>query len=413
MIELDDRTTNLPASDSAVRRRVCVVGSGTRFLSGISYYTHRLTEAFAGSHRASSILMRQLLPTRLYPGRARVNQPLTSLKHGEEVAVFDGVDWYWLPSMLKAISWLRRERPQIMILQWWTGTVLHSYLALALIARLLGTKIIIEFHEVLDTGEARLPLARWYVGLVAPLVVRLASGFVIHSEFDRPHLEKRYRLGSRPVALIPHGPYDHHQAPTDAPDQVTRSAPADCCNLLFFGVIRPYKGLEDLIRAFDNIPADEIEGYWLTIVGETWEGWTLPAELVAQSHYKERITFVNRYVPDEEVTAFFAGADAVVLPYLRSSASGPLHIAMSQGLPVVVTEVGGLVEAVGDYEGATLVPPSNPKAIGTALKKVAGMRGERFVDAHTWAATVARFDELFNTLDQTDQALTNKAKAKA
>ena len=92
------------------------------------------------------------------------------------------------------------------------------------------------------------------------------------------------------------------------------------------------------------------------MVGETWEGWTLPAELIAASPAADRITLVNRYVTDAEVDRFFAEADVVVLPYRRSSASGPLHIAMSHGLPVVVTAVGGLVEAAEHYSGTVFVP---------------------------------------------------------
>ena len=62
--------------------------------------------------------------------------------------------------------------------------------------------------------------------------------------------------------------------------------------------------------------------YRLTIVGETWEGWTMPAELIAASPVADRIAFVNRYVADAEVDRYFAEADMVVLPYRRSSASG-------------------------------------------------------------------------------------------
>jgi glycosyltransferase involved in cell wall biosynthesis len=69
------------------------------------------------------------------------------------------------------------------------------------------------------------------------------------------------------------------------------------------------------------------------VVGETWEGWTLPGEQIARSPRRDRITFVNRYVSDEELDGYLRGADAVVLPYLRSSLSGPLHVAMGYGLP--------------------------------------------------------------------------------
>ncbi len=376
--------------------RICVVGSGMRFLSGISYYTLRLTNALARTHDVSVILMRQLLPTRLYPGKDRVGAPLTRQQYDPHVRLFNGVDWHWLPSIFPALLLLVHQRPQVLIFQWWTGTVLHTYLLLALVARLLGTKVVIEFHEVFDTGEARLLAARLYVHRVMPLLVRLAHGYVIHSEYDRPALEQHYHLGDRPTAVIPHGPYDQYQ--TEHAAEVYREAPPDCCNLLFFGVIRPYKGLEDLITAFHAIPADQIDRYWLTVVGEPWENWTRPLELIASSPYRDRITLVDRYVPDEEVAAYFAGADAVVLPYHRSSSSGPLHVAMSHGLPLIVTKVGGLVEASEGYAGAILVPPQDADSLREALEQVARMRGQHFTDPHSWDYTVEKYERLFEII---------------
>jgi glycosyltransferase involved in cell wall biosynthesis len=352
--------------------------------------------ALAQSHKVSAILMRQLLPTRFYPGRERVGANLTRLEYDPAVRVFDGVDWYWLPSMLRALAFLIEERPDVVVFQWWSGTVLHSYLLLALVTRLLRARVVIEFHEVLDTGEAKLRLAQAYVRLIAPLVAHLAHGFVIHSEYDRKLLQVYYNLERRPIALIPHGPYDHYQL--TAGEQKHRPAPLSCCNLLFFGVIRPYKGLEDLIRAFDALPEDEIASYWLTIVGETWEQWTIPTSLINQSRYRDRITFVNRYVSDTEVAQFFAGADAVVMPYHRASTSGPLHIAMSWGLPIVVTRVGGLVEAVAGYEGAILVPPGDVALLQGALSQVAQLRGRRYADLHSWERSITCYHELFDAI---------------
>ena len=376
--------------------RVCVFGPGKRFLSGVSYYTIHLANSLARFNSVAVILMRRLLPARLYPGKERVGANLTRLEYDPVVRVFDGVDWYWLPSILRSLVFLVRESPDVVVFQWWTGTVMHSYLLLAFIARLLGAQVVIEFHEVLDPGEAGMPLAQFYVGFLAPLVVRLAHGFVIHSEYTGKLVQMRYKLGQRPVALIKHGPYNHYR--TGAWEQVPRAAPASCCNLLFFGVIRPYKGLEDLIRAFNALPEDEVAGYWLTIVGETWEGWTVPADLISQSRYRDRITFVNRFVSDEEVTQFFAEADAVVLPYHRASTSGVLHIAMSCGLPVVLTSVGGLAEAVADYDGAILVPPDNTSTLQHGLQQAAKLRGKRYTDPRSWKQTAANYQALFDAL---------------
>ncbi|MBV9230231.1 MAG: glycosyltransferase [Chloroflexi bacterium] len=376
--------------------RVCVIGPGTRFLGGISYYTIHLVNALAQSYKMSVILMRRLLPTRLYPGWKRVGANLTQLKFEEGIRVFDGIDWYWFPSMMCALLRLVRERPQVVVFQWWSGTVLHSYLLLIVVARLLiKAKVVIEFHEVLDTAEAKLAPVRSYVRLVAPLAVNQAHGFVIHSQYDRQLLQEHYDLRGRPVALIPHGPYNHYVG--DEPAR--REAPLSCCNLLFFGLIRPYKGLDDLIKAFDALSEDESSRYWLTIVGETWEGWTAPAELIAQSRYRNRITFVNRYVSDAEVAQFFAGADALILPYRRSSASGPLHIAMSCGLPIVATRVGGLVEALNGYGGAILVPPGDAAALRSALLQVANLCGRRYADTHSWQHTISGYRTLFDAIE--------------
>lgn len=376
--------------------KICVVGAGKRFLSGISYYTLHLVNTLAQNNNTSAILMRQLLPTRFYPGRNRVGAKLTQLEYDETVHVFDGVDWYWLPSLPRALAFLRSECPDVVIFQWWTGTVLHSYVPLMLVARMLGARVVIEFHEVLDPGEAALSIVQHYVHLTAPYVLKLAHGFVIHSEYDRMLLQEHYNLSQKPIAVIPHGPYNQYHLTETV--QEPRSISSTCCNLLFFGLIRPYKGLVELIQAFDMLPEQEIDGYRLTIVGESWEGWNEPAELIAHSRYREHITFVNRYVSDKEVTQFFAQADAVILPYHRSSSSGALHIAMSCGLPVVVTHVGGLVEAVAEYEGAITIPPKDPLALQQALKQVAQLRGQRFSDPSSWEQTAARYHALFTIL---------------
>ncbi len=391
--------------------RFCVVGAGPRFFSGISVYTYRLANALGRAHPVSALLMRQLIPTRLYPGRARVGAQLAAKTYEPHVRVFDGVDWFWLPSMLKALAFLLRERPNAVVFQWWSGAVLHSYLLLALVCKLLGARLVIEFHEVLDTAEARMLPARFYVGLVAPMLLRLASAFTVHSSFDRQLLAERYDLGAKPIMVVPHGPYDQYSAAPEQP--ALREAPADCCNLLFFGVIRPYKGLEDLIRAFDAIPADQISQYWLTVVGETWEGWELPAELIARSRYRERITFVNRYVRDEELAGYLAGADAVVLPYHRSSMSGPLQVAMGVGLPVVATAVGGLGEAVHSYAGAILVPPADPEALRAGLARVAALRRRRFSVAHSWAQTAEGYSALFTRLRRGEAPSAPRSRASA
>src|SRR5208282_1113326 len=181
--------------------RICVVGSGSRFLSGISYYTNYLIHALAEHYSVSAILIRRLLPTHLYPGRARVGKPLTTFTYPPHTNVLDGIDWYWGRSILRALRFISRQRPEIIVLQWWSGTVLHTYLLLAYFARARGARVVMEFHEVLDTGEMNIPGVRWYVTHLVPLLVGMTDGFVVHNQFDHDALEENYGLQDKPVAI--------------------------------------------------------------------------------------------------------------------------------------------------------------------------------------------------------------------
>ncbi len=376
-------------SEAVPRGKVWVVGPGFRFLSGVSVYTCRLANALAAEHDVSVLLLRRLIPARLYPGGARTGQALTSLRYADDVRVVGEIDWYWGDQLRRAVRLLARERPDVLLLQWWTAATLHTYLALAVAAKRAGVPVVIEFHEILDTGEASVPLVAGYCRRLMPVLLARVSGALVHNRHDLGLLRRTYGAAAverLAVEIAPHGPYDH--LPT-APDTAVVHEDDDATRLLFFGLIRPYKGLEDLVEAFNSLTPDQVGAFTLTVVGETWEGWTLPAELIAASPHPERITFVNRYVSDVEAGRFFAEADALVLPYRRGSASGPLQIAMSVGVHVVLYEVGGLGEAVQDYKGAVLVAPGNVDALRNALLELPLRRAQRFSNPHSWAATGA------------------------
>jgi len=385
--------------------RVVVIGSGWRFASGISHYTYRLSCALAAEYPVATVLMRRLVPRQLYPGRQRVGAPVSSAAYPAHIPVYDGVDWYWGRSLSGALRYLRRQRPTVVVLEWWSGAVLHTYLLLARYAARRGARVILEWHEGQDAGEAAVPGARRYVQTLMPWLLSAVDAHVVHSDFDARAIKAGFALGEAPVRVIPHGPYDHltgqaarHPArPAGHPPSEPGAGSAPF-RLLYFGVVRPFKGVEDLVTAFSCLPRDQAVQFRLSLVGETWEGWTAPAEAIAASPHSDLIERVDRYVTDAEVAAFFGQADAVVLPYHRSSASGPLHIAMSAGLPVVTTEVGGLVEAVRRYPGAILVPPRDPVALREALSRLPERRGQRYADPHSWARTTAGFQALISDL---------------
>src|SRR2546423_9007856 len=119
----DDPSSSRGCEMRGHTRRVCVVGPSTRFLSGITYYTYSLCQALSARGEVSAILMRQLLPTRLYPGHARVGAAMSDLVLPDTVRRVEGVDWFWVPTLGRALRFLAHPRPDVLILQWWTGTV--------------------------------------------------------------------------------------------------------------------------------------------------------------------------------------------------------------------------------------------------------------------------------------------------
>jgi glycosyltransferase involved in cell wall biosynthesis len=257
--------------------------------------------------------------------------------------------------------------------------------------------MVLEIHELTDTAELRIPGVARYASGGLHLLLRGCKGFVVHSAYDRDQVLARWQLPAERALVVHHGPFDHGPRNSDVADTDVPGEES-AIRLLFFGTIRPYKGLEYLIEAFNLLSPEEADKLSLTVVGETWENWIRPAELIETSPYRDRITFVNRYVCDQELHRHLRNADLVVLPYLRSSASGPLHQAMSYGLPVMVTSVGGLLEAAADYEGTTFITPRSAEAIAEGLRSAIASGVRRYQPTGKWSNTVQEYIAFFATI---------------
>jgi glycosyltransferase involved in cell wall biosynthesis len=386
---------------SARRRRartgVCVIGPGKAFLSGMTYHTFGLVEALAAHGPVQAVLLRCLVPRHLYPGRDRVGADLSHLRLPPEVRRADRVDWWWGPGMASALWMVLVHPPAVVVVQWWSAAVWHTQLALVLAARIRGARIVIEVHEVMDTAEARHPLAGVWARWIGPALLAQADRIVVHSRSDQAAVVSQLHVRRSATTIIGEPPFDsYHLAPVADPAGRREGRPTE---LLFFGTIRPYKGVEDLVVAFDQLVDEDGPDAWrLRIVGEPWEGWTAHEERLARSPHRSLISYDARYVPDEDVDRCFSDADLVVLPYHRSATSGPLMVAMSYGLPVVVTSVGGLPEAVDGYGGAVVVDPRDPERLAEGIRKAERLVGQRHVAQRSWADVAVEHEALYRAL---------------
>ncbi len=176
------------------------------------------------------------------------------------------------------------------------------------------------------------------------------------------------------IEVIPHGAFDYLAELPERPLPPELQG-AEGPVILFFGLIRPYKGADVLLRAFADL---EVEG------AEVWiAGRPLGADMEELRRLADaaggRVRFVDRFVSDSEVPALMRRADVVALPYRDAEQSGVLYTALAFGKAVVATSVGGFPEVARAGEGDTirLVPPGDHEALAHALASVLGDPAER------------------------------------
>ncbi len=344
-------------------KNICIVGPSKRFLSGISYYTIRLANALSASNTVSVIYFRRLLPEFLFPGRARVGNDISYLDISQDVRVFDGMDYGNPITWYGAYRFLKMTKPDVIILQWWTSSVSHMHILLKIIGVLLKSKLIIEFHEVVDPLEENILPIRLYSHMMGNLLRKGLNTYIVHSSSDKSLVSQRYNIDTQKIHVIPMGLYDHYG------ELIGNKTAKECLSikedfvLLSFGLIRKYKGIIYLIQAFEKLPESIAQRCRLLIVGEIWEEREELLNKIKSSRYRDKITLINEYVPDNMVPIYFSAANVVVLSYTRASQSAVAHTAMSFGKTIIVSEVGGLKESLGRYEGAFFVPPENSEAI--------------------------------------------------
>jgi glycosyltransferase involved in cell wall biosynthesis len=185
---------------------------------------------------------------------------------------------------------------------------------------------------------------------------------VVHSEHGAARLRDEAGVDADRIHVIPHGAFDYL---THLPDE--RPLPEELAAVegpvvLFFGLLRPYKGVELLIEAFQNV-----EGAELWVVGMPRMPLEPLRELAAD--VRGRVRFVPRFIDDAEVPAFFRRADIVALPYREIDQSGVLYTALAFGKPIVLSSVGGFAEIAS--EGAALaVRPNAPVELAAAIQEL-------------------------------------------
>lgn len=327
--------------------RVVIVGPRRGIRGGISQFTNHLSASLAGSAEVRHISFRRLYPRWTRPGRDD-QDPSRGLPPGDP----DPVLVAWRPSTWRsAARRLRDAPPDLLVYHWWHPAFGPSLRYLSRRAKECGSRVVAVCHNPLP--HEPMPLARWLTRRTlseAHLTISLSDWTAERLAELVPDLR---------VRSLRHPPFVYEPTPAAA-EGWARKAGSGHPTILFFGYVRPYKGLEDLLRAMPEVMR-RFPDAALVVAGPFLERVTSYRRLAERLGVADAVRLLDGYVPNEEVPAVYSIADVVVLPYRSASQSGVLPQARAAGKRVVATAVGGVPESAGP--GIVLVPPGKPEAL--------------------------------------------------
>lgn len=305
-----------------------------------------------------------------------------------------------VPGMAGLARRARRDGADVVHVQWCAV----QYLDWALLPR--RVPVVLTAHDVLPREPRAGQLA------AQKRLYRRVDAIVVHTEHGRDRLVHECDVPDERITVIPHGAFTHladlaaaTPAPALPPELADAAAARDPAVpvVLFFGLLRPYKGLDVLLDAWELVRRRGAPG----------ELWVAGMPRMPTRGLRERaaalggVRWVERFVEDPEAAALLTRADVVVLPYREIEQSGVLFSAMGLGRPMVLSAVGGFPEIAAEG-AAALVPPGDATALATTLTRLLGDAAERdrlaagaraaAAGRYAWSAVAEAHEALYRRL---------------
>ncbi len=339
--------------------KICLIGPTYPFRGGISHYTTLLFRYLKKQHQTTFIAFKRQYPQWLFPGATDRDPSQKPIFDDGVVYLLDSLNpWSWI----KVARKVRLVNPQLVIFPWWTAFWTAPFFSIILlIKRWTEAKILFICHNVKE-HETNL-LNR----ICTKLLLRQGDLHLVHSREEFLNLT-RMVPESRAIQGF-HPTYAHLQEKQYSKKEARQKLKMNGKVLLFFGFVRPYKGLIHLLTAMPMILEKLGPNLFLMVVGECWEDEQGYREKIRKLGIEKHILRVNQYIPNEDIGLYFSAADLVVIPYTSATGSGILQVAFGCGKPVVATRVGGLADDVVDGKTGYLVSPCNSEELAVAIVK--------------------------------------------
>ena len=370
--------------------KILLLSPAHPYRGGIAASSEKLALTLqAQGHEVSICTFRMQYPSFLFPGKTQYS----SSQAPADLSIYRGIHsifpWNWLAQGRR----IRKKRYDLVIVRYWTPFMAP---ALGSICRLVGKAVrrvalvdnfVPHEHHFWDKM-----LNRYFLNAVDACVVMSQQ---VAEEIKMMDAQK-------PVGYAPHPVYDIYGEPLPRAEAASRLGldPAQSW-VLFFGLIRAYKGLDWLLEAWAlwRVKGGN-EGKKLLVAGEFYEDETIYREHISRLGLENELVLHNHFIPDAEVSAYFSLADVVVQPYKTATQSGITQIAYHFERPMIVTHVGGLPEIVPDGK-VGYVTACEPLALAKALKKFYAGPVDRFQEAIRLEKQRFSWEALANACTQT------------
>jgi len=324
------------------------------FRGGIAQFNANLCRELQKEYDVIPYTFKRQYPGFLFPGKT---QYVTANDHAIPIDSFPVLDTanplsYWISA-----GQIAKSKPDVLIMKYWMTYLAPSLGTVAYRLKKQGCKVISILDNVIPHER------RFFDKSLTTWFLKQNTGFVAMSESVRNDL-----LALQPDArliLREHPLYDHFGEKVDKKIAI-KQLELDSMKktLLFFGLIRDYKGLDLLIGAMSLLD----ESYQLIIAGESYGDFGKYRQAIESSPACSRIKVLNRYIDDDEVPRLFSAADLLVTPYRSATQSGVIPIAYHFDLPVLATDVGGLKESI-EHAGTGLVCLPTIDSLSEGIKK--------------------------------------------
>jgi D-inositol-3-phosphate glycosyltransferase len=330
-----------------VNKKIVIVSPAHPLRGGIAASTERLAVELQKKGLSVVIYSYSLqYPGFLFPGKTQfTSDPPPLGANGKPLHIVTCINSVnplsWILTGLRIAS----ERPDQVIVRFWLpfmGPALGTLLRIArwrTRTRVTGLVDNIIPHEKRPGDRL---FARYFTGACDDFLVMSKS------------VGEEIRLFSgKPVVFSPHPLYDNYgELQNRDTARKTLGIPAEAQVALFFGFIRQYKGFDLFLRALAHTPHIHA-----LVAGECYEDWASYQQIIDDNDMTERVHIVTDFIPSEQVSLYFSAADIVVQPYRSATQSGISQIAYHFGLPMIVSNVGGLPEIVTDKVSGYVVNP--------------------------------------------------------